>query len=99
MWGIINYFPIIKPSLEIIYTSIEKPRKKLADMIGYENQNCPTLILSDISPIYQDCGLLSVNGYNFLNNVRDIGRYYFQRFGTSYPRGAGAFIIWINFFY
>ena len=41
MWGIINYFPIIRPSLEIIYVSIDKPRKKLVDMIGHENQNCP----------------------------------------------------------
>ncbi|MDC0879877.1 DUF3088 family protein [Hellea sp.] len=88
MWGIINYFPIIRPSLEIIYVSIDKPRKKLVDMIGHENQNCPTLILNDKSPIYENCGLLSVNEYNFFNNVRDIGLYYSHRFKTSYPRGA-----------
>ena len=28
------------------------------------------------------------NGHRFINNARDIGRYYSQRFGTATPRGS-----------
>lgn len=88
MWGLLSYFPAIKESLEIIYQPIEKPRSDIVSMLGDKNQNCPTLILHADSPSFEDCGIMHKNGHRFINNARDIGKYYARRFGTSYPRGS-----------
>jgi len=88
MWGILSYFPSIKESVEIVYEPIEKPRTEIVALLGDKNQNCPTLVLSDASPNYEDAGIMQKNGHRFINNARDIGRYYAQRFGTPYPRGS-----------
>lgn len=71
-----------------MYESIERPRKKMVSLLGPENQNCPTLILAEESPWFENCGIAEHKGRRFINNARDIGRYYAQRFGTSHPRGS-----------
>lgn len=87
MWGLLSYYPAIKDSLEIIYQPIAKPREAIVTLLGQANQNCPTLVLTADSPIYEDCGIVIKNGHRFINNARDIGRYYAHRFGTAFPRG------------
>jgi hypothetical protein len=56
--------------------------------LGDKNQNCPTLVLHEESPSFEDCGIMQKNGYRFINNARDIGKYYAQRYGTPFPRGG-----------
>ncbi|MGB0907049.1 MAG: DUF3088 family protein [Maricaulaceae bacterium] len=87
MWGLLSYFPALKESVEIIYQPIDKPRSDIIALIGEANQNCPTLVLSKASPVYEDCGIMIKNGHRFINNARDIGAYYALRYGTAYPRG------------
>lgn len=88
MWGLLSYFPAIKESVEIVYQPIDKPRPDIVAKLGEKNQNCPTLVLHEDSPSFSDCGIMQRNGYLFINNTRDIGKYYVQRYGTPYPRGA-----------
>ena len=88
IWGVLNYYPTIKESLEISYQPIAKPRADIVAVLGDKNQNCPTLILSDDSPSFENCGIMKKSGHRFINNARDIGRYYSQRFGTAVPRGT-----------
>lgn len=88
MWGLLNYFPAIKESLEIHYQEIEKPRANLVELLGSEYQNCPTLVLNDASPEFSECGIQTINGVRFIDNARDIGKYYAYRFGTPLPRGG-----------
>jgi len=88
MWGLLSYFPAIKESLDIRNQPIAKPRQEIVDRLGDKNQNCPTLVLSKDSPNFDDCGIMHKNGHRFINNARDIGKYYAQRFGTPYPRGS-----------
>ena len=89
IWGLLSYYPAIKESVEIIYQPIAKPRADIVAMLGDKNQNCPTLVLSADSPSFDHCGIMQKNGHRFINNARDIGRYYAQRFGTAVPRGTG----------
>lgn len=88
MWGLLSYFPAIKESLNIIYQPIEKPRLDIVACLGEKNQNCPTLVLDADSPSFENCGIMQKTGLCFINNARDIGRYYALRFGTPFPRGS-----------
>ncbi|RKQ70945.1 DUF3088 family protein [Litorimonas taeanensis] len=87
VWGLLSYFPAIKESLSIDYQPIEKPRADLVALLGDKNQNCPTLVLHEDSPSFDNCGIMHKSGQRFINNARDIGKYYAARFGTPYPRG------------
>lgn len=88
IWGLLSWYPAIKESLDIIYVPIEKPRSAMSDLLGDKNQNAPTLILNDSSPEFEGCGIMQYRGQHFINNARDIGKYYAARYGTSYPRGS-----------
>lgn len=87
MWGLLSYFPSIKDSVKIHYQPIARPRADLLERLGDKNQNCPTVILHEDSPRYEDCGIMRKNGHYFINNARDIGVYYSKRYGTPHPRG------------
>lgn len=88
MWGLLSWFPAIRESLEITYVPIEKPRAVMSDILGDKNQNAPTLVLDIASPDYEDCGIMRYRGQRFINNAKDIGKYYAMRFGTPVPRGS-----------
>ena len=87
IWGLLAYYPAIKESLDIHYQRIAKPREGLVEYLGVKNQNCPTIILSKDSPRYEACGIMKKNGYDFINNSRDMGLYWAERFGSANPRG------------
>ena len=87
LWGVLAYFPAIKDSLDIHYLSISRPRAELVDLLGEENQNCPTLVLAGESDEYLNCGIRTHQKLRFIDNARDIGLYYAQRFGLPSPRG------------
>ncbi len=88
IWGLLNYFPAIKESVELVYQTIERPRAMMQLRLGADNQNCPTLVLSDTSPRFENCGILLAGDVSFIDNARDIGRYYAERYGTPFPRGS-----------
>lgn len=86
MWGLLGYFPAIKDSLEIRYQPINRPRTDMVALLGEENQNCPTFVLCASSPHIPEVKM--ANGHAFLDNARDIGKYFAQIYGTPWPRGA-----------
>lgn len=88
MWGLLNYFPAIKESVQINYQEIQKPRAGLVNLLGVAHQNCPSLVLNKASPEFSECGIQTTNGIRFIDNARDVGQYYAQRFGTPFPRGS-----------
>jgi hypothetical protein len=87
IWGLLSYFPAIKATVDIRYQPILKPRNEIVQLLGEKNQNCPTLVLSETSPEFHHCGTQSHNGKRFIDNARDMGLYYAQRFGVAAPRG------------
>lgn len=89
VWGLLHYFPAIRESIDIRYQSIEKPRPEMTALLGEDHQNCPTLALDAASPGAERARvLLTPEGRRFLDNARDIGKYYAERFGTPVPRGT-----------
>lgn len=88
MWGLLHYFPSLLEAVDIRYQPIKRPRSDLADLLGDANQNCPTLILAD----NVDAGPFAVvqiaRDVRFLDNVRDIAKYFAHRYGTPFPRGS-----------
>jgi len=88
MWGLLSYFPAIKESVDIRYQPIVRPRTEIVAILGEGHQNCPTLVLAEGSPFFANCGIANERGVNFIDNARDIGRYYAARFGTPFPRGS-----------
>jgi len=88
MWGLLSWYPAIRESLDITYVAIDKPRADMSEVLGDKNQNAPTLVLHADSPEYDQCGIMKYRGQRFINNARDIGKYYAKRFGTPVPRGS-----------
>ena len=88
IWGVLSYFPAIKEALEIVYQPIERPRRVMVDMLGSDNQNCPTLVLGDGVDPGPHASAKEANGRIILDNARDIAKYFTHRYGTPYPRGS-----------
>lgn len=90
MWGVLSYFPAIKEALEIRYEPLAHPRPGLIDMLGEGTWNCPTLVLADDvnadSPLETKAEIKSANGRRYIDNARDIGAYFADRYGTPFPR-------------
>lgn len=88
MWGLLHYFPAVKEGLEIRYQAIEKPRREMVDLLGTEHQNCPTLVLNETAPDSAAATIRTARGVRFIDNARDIGKYFADRYGAPFPRGA-----------
>jgi hypothetical protein len=57
-------------------------------LLGEENQNCPTLVLADGVDAGSHAEVKESNGVRFLDNARDIAKYFAHRYGTPFPRGS-----------
>ena len=88
MWGLIAYYPAIRESLEISYEPLTHPRGGLTALLGAGDWNCPTLVLAQGVYAGDGATVRSENGRQFLDNARDIGKYFAHKFGTAFPRGS-----------
>ncbi|MGV6820875.1 MAG: DUF3088 family protein [Parvularcula sp.] len=88
VWGLLHYFPAIKEALDIRYMDIHRPRTEMVGLLGTAHQNCPTLVLQDASPHAELATIGTANGYRFVDNARDIGKYWAERYGLPGPRGG-----------
>lgn len=86
MWGVLSYFPAIKEALNIRYVPIDRPRVPMVEMLGEAYQNCPTLVLDVKGEIPMGVRTQTANGHTFIDNARDIGRYFAHIYGTPFPR-------------
>ncbi len=84
--GILSAFPAIGETLEIRYQPIAKPRPDMTALLGLENQNCPTLVLSDGVEAGPGVHVQAACDVRFLDNARDIAKYFAHRYGTPFPR-------------
>ena len=90
IWGLLHYFPAIKESLDIVYEPIGHPRPALTAALGEGEWNCPTLVLAAIAPGIdpEAAGIQERRGRFYIDNARDIGRYFMLQYGTPAPRGS-----------
>lgn len=88
MWGVLSYYPAILEAVDIRYQPIAKPRPDLVNLLGEGNENCPTLVLAEGHEAGPHARVKEHQGHRFLNNARDIGKYFAHRYGTPFPRGS-----------
>ncbi len=90
LWGVLSYYPALKEGLDIRPQELSRPREGLVALLGAAHQNCPTLVLGkdvDVGPFAK---VKEANGNRFIDNARDIAKYFAHRFGTAFPRGSQA---------
>ena len=88
IWGVLAYFPAIREALEIRYEPLAHPRPGLVGALGEGRWNCPTLILADAAAAGPQAQVKTAGGARYLDNARDIAKYFAHRFGTPFPRGS-----------
>jgi len=86
MWGVLSYYPAIKEAVDISYQPLAHPRPGLVDLLGSGKWNCPTLILAESADA--EANVQTANGVRFVDNARDIAKYFAHRYGTAFPRGS-----------
>ncbi|MEL7491787.1 MAG: DUF3088 family protein [Pseudomonadota bacterium] len=87
-YGLLAYFPAIKDSVEIRYQPIARPRAEMVALLGDAHQNCPTLVLHETAPGSDHAAIREENGRRFIDNARDMGKYFADRYGAPFPRGS-----------
>lgn len=45
--GVLSFYPELRQKLEVNYVDFKRPRPAIIELIGEENQSCPTLIKPD----------------------------------------------------
>lgn len=84
VWGLLAYYPAIRETLEVVYQPVRHPRSGLVARLGAGQWNCPTLVLGEGSP--EGPGVQSSNHVRYVDNARDLGRYWAALYGTAVPR-------------
>ena len=85
--GIISLYPKLKELIEIIYVDFERPRKKLIEYVGEENQGCPCLVISkqEINGNINTSYFKNYSDYLFINSTAEIAQYLSDKFGIGVP--------------
>lgn len=84
--GILSAFPKASANVDVRYQPIKRPRPEIVAMLGEENQHCPTLVLAEGSDAGDKATVQTAKGVRFLNNARDIAKYFAHAYGTPFPR-------------
>lgn len=84
VWGLLAYYPAIRETLDVRYESVTHPRSGLVAQLGEGTWNCPTLTLAPSSP--NGPGVQTHGGVRYIDNARDLGRYWAALYGTAEPR-------------
>jgi len=84
--GLLESYPKLKERIEIHYVDFPRPRPKLVELIGEENQGAPVLILSEKpSDAPANLKIEEANGWAFVSDAREIGEFLSWAHGTGLP--------------
>ena len=75
-------------ALDIRYEPLAHPRPGLVDLLGPGKWNCPTLVLAERADAGADANVQTENDVRFIDNARDIAKYFAHRYGAPFPRGS-----------
>lgn len=81
--GYLHYYPKVAEQIDIITISPERPRAKIVNLIGEDNQGSPVLVLAASSKLPEGITAQQANGYQFINDERQILTY----LGLTYNGG------------
>jgi hypothetical protein len=82
--GVLAYFPELKDKIEIEYVDFQRPRPKVVDTIGENNQSCPVLVLQQGEAQVDTSYFSSYGDKVFVNSTKLILRFLAENYGISY---------------
>jgi hypothetical protein len=84
--GLLDYYPEVRDSLEIVELDFAKPRQPIVDLVGPDHQSVPLLVLHE-SATPDDTGVpIGVaQGRRYVEKTIDILRYLARTRGTPDP--------------
>lgn len=84
--GVLESYPRLKDTLEIHEVDFTRPRPKLVNLLGEENQGSPVLILAEVpTDAPSHLKIQSANGHSFVADAREIGEYWAFAHGIGLP--------------
>ena len=83
--GFFTYSPDVRKELEIISVDFQKPRQKVINALGDENQSCPVLVLDDGTKIPEGAKKSLTTGKSFIDDARLICDFLAETFNAVKP--------------
>lgn len=83
--GVIKYYPELKDHFEIVYIDFPRPRNKVIDLLGEENQSLPSLVINNNVMDLSSLNAKYSNDQLFLISAEDILKYFAQQHGIPLP--------------
>jgi hypothetical protein len=86
MAGLLEFYPVLKQKLEVRYLDFPRPRPKLVELLGEENQSCPVLVLKQ-APAGLPAGIpvQQSKRHSFIEGADEIARYLAHAYGSGIP--------------
>lgn len=82
--GILKYYPQLEKMVEIHRVNFKRPRRELIDLIGFENQSCPVLIIDKTEDSSTYTSYFTSSGDKlFVNSNELITKYFTEKYGTG----------------
>lgn len=86
--GVLHYYPRLREAIDIEYVNFQRPRQKIINLIGEENQGCPVLVIdaSELEDKELDLSSFTKRGsYLFANATGVIANYLAQKYTIGHP--------------
>jgi len=83
--GVLKYFPELKEELEIIYIDFPRPRLKIVELLGDQNQNMPLLIIERNQVDISTLDVKEYQGSLFISGSDTILKYFVLAFKIPLP--------------
>jgi hypothetical protein len=83
--GFFIYNPQIKERLDIIHVDFHRPRPKIIEALGEENQGSPVLVLPDASVCFEGVKKSMTTGKAFIDDPLTICNFLAQSFDGIFP--------------
>lgn len=84
--GLLEFYPALKEHLEVRWLDFPRPRPKLIELLGEENQSCPVLVLKDAPDgLPSTPALQQAKGRWFVVGADAIANYLAHIHGTGIP--------------
>lgn len=84
--GLLEFYPALKPHVDIHLIDFPRPRPDLASLMGEKNQSCPVLVLAaSPSNVPATLKVQHANGRAFIEGAREIGEYLAYAHGSGIP--------------
>jgi Protein of unknown function (DUF3088) len=86
MLGLLEFYPALKPQIEVRWLDFARPRPELIDLLGQENQSCPVLALKE-SPkgLPSNLAVHQAKGCSFVEGADEIATYLAHVHGIGIP--------------